>query len=84
MIERETILGQVVAKANNYKAVPDKCGGKRTIKSDARQCRIYRNRQIDGQFKLLDCLQQVRAEKRIERRNPRIVFAIEELEPKLL
>lgn len=125
MIERETILGQVVAKANNYKAVPDKCRGKRIIKSDAvrkyerefaRQCRIYRNRQIDGQFKLLiavyqssvrydldnsiktvlDCLQQVRAitndslcyfiiaEKRIDRRNPRIVFAIEELEPKLL
>lgn len=125
MIERETILGQVVAKANNYKTVPDKCGGKRIIKSDAvrkyerefaRQCRIYRNRQINGQFKLLiavyqssvrydldnsiktvlDCLQQVRAitndslcysiiaEKRIDRRNPRIVFAIEELEPKLL
>lgn len=125
MIERETILGQVVAKANNYKAVPDKYGGKRIIKSDAvrkyerefaRQCRIYRNRQINGQFKLmiaiyqssarydldnsiktvLDCLQQVKAitndslcysivaEKRIDRRNPRIVFAIEELEPKLL
>ena len=125
MIEREMILGQVVAKVNNYKAVPDKCGGKRIIKSDAvrkyerefaRQCRIYRNRQINGQFKLmiavyqssvrhdldnsiktvLDCLQQVRAitndslcysiiaEKRIDRRNPRIVFAIEEFEPRLL
>lgn len=117
MIERETILGQVVAKANNYKAVPDKYGGKRIIKSDAvRKYEREFDRQINGQFKLmiaiyqssarydldnsiktvLDCLQQVKAitndslcysivaEKRIDRRNPRIVFAIEELEPKLL
>lgn len=126
MIDKETIYGQVVAKANNYKAVPDKStGGRRIIKSEdvrnyeksfARQCKIYRNRKINGMFKLLiavyqksqrydldnsiktvlDCLQQVNAitndslcysivaEKRIDRQNPRIVFAIEEIEPRLL
>ena len=126
MIEKETIYGQVVAKANSYKAVPDKStGGRRIIKNEdvrnyeksfARQCKIYRNRKIDGMFKLLiavyqksqrydldnsiktvlDCLQQVNAitndslcysivaEKRIDRLNPRIVFAIEEIEPRLL
>lgn len=30
----ETILGQVVSKANNYQAVPDGKGGRRIIKSD--------------------------------------------------
>lgn len=126
MIEEETIYGQVVAKANNYKAVPDKStGGRRIIKSEevrkyernfAQQCKIYRNRKINGIFKLLiavyqknqrydldnsiktvlDCLQQVNAitndslcyhivaEKRIDRQNPRIVFAIKEIEPRLL
>ena len=48
----ETILGQVVSKANNYQAVPDGKGGRKIIKSDkmrnyersfARQCRLYRD-----------------------------------------
>ena len=116
--EKETIIGQVVAKANNYMAVPDGCGGRRIIKNDAirqyersfkRQCRIYRDKLIDRAFRLhivvyysstrydldnslktiLDCLQYVKAikddnlcmginaEKRIDRKNPRIVYAID-------
>ena len=60
-MERETIYGQVIAKANNYQAVPDGKGGKRIIKNDAirsyerlfaRQCTIYRNRRINVPFRL--------------------------------
>lgn len=117
-MEVETIFGQCVAKANHYQAVPGKNGSKRIIKDDkirdyeksfAIQCKIYRNKQISGPFKLfltvwhssirfdldnslktiLDCLQSVGAitndsmcfgivaEKRIDKRNPRIEFRIE-------
>ena len=31
--EVEVILGQIVAKSNNYQAVPDGAGGRRMIKS---------------------------------------------------
>ena len=61
MSEKETIFGQVIAKANNYQAVPDGAGGRRIIKtarlrryeaSFARQCRKYRGRRIDTPFAL--------------------------------
>ena len=120
----ETILGQVVSKANNYKVGNDKKGERHIIKSPLlrayerlfdQQCRIYRERYINGHFTLyvavyessarydldnalktiLDCLQMVNAitndnlcmkivaEKKIDRRNPRIEFAIQEHEPSL-
>lgn len=59
--EVETILGQIVGKANNYQAVRDKNGGRRIIKnarirsyenSFIRQCTIYKNRQIHTPFTL--------------------------------
>ncbi|MBP3829628.1 MAG: RusA family crossover junction endodeoxyribonuclease [Bacteroidaceae bacterium] len=59
MADHETIFGQVVAKANNYQAVPDGAGGRRIIKSDAvreyersfkRQCRVYAGMKIDRPF----------------------------------
>lgn len=123
-MEQETIFGQVVAKANNYMAVPDKEGGRRIIKSDsvrryernfAMQCRAYRGRKINSPFILhinvyqsswrydldnsiktvLDCLQmvgaitndnlctEIRARKGIDRTNPRVVFSIQETQPRL-
>jgi Holliday junction resolvase RusA-like endonuclease len=60
-METETIFGQVIAKANNYLAVPDGQGGRRMIKNDlirryeqsfCAQCKIYRNRLINGRFRL--------------------------------
>lgn len=61
MTEKETIYGEVVSKANNYQAVPDKNGTRRIIKNkkirtyerlfDA-QCKIYRDRHIDSGFVL--------------------------------
>lgn len=116
----ETIYGQVIAKANNYLAVPGKGGRKRIIKNDrireyersfCLQCKEYRNKRISGRFKIfirvwqgstrfdldnalktiLDCLQmveaitndslcfEIHAEKRIDRRNPRVEFGIEEI-----
>lgn len=57
----ETIYGQVIGKANHYLAVPDSSGGKRIIKDDlirayersfVQQCKLYKNRLIDGRFKL--------------------------------
>lgn len=116
-METETILGQVVAKANNY-IVGDNKGFKHIIKNDRimayersfiEQCKVYKDRHIKGSFKLfitvyhssikydldnslktiLDCLQYVGAieddnkcfgiiaEKRIDKNNPRVVFAIE-------
>lgn len=57
----ETIHGQIVSKANNYLAVPDKNGGRRIIKNDRireyersfrEQCRLYRNKAIRGAFTL--------------------------------
>ena len=123
-LEKETIYGQVIAKANNYIAVPDGNGGRRIIKNEkirryeasfSRQCKIYRNRKINGQFALfvkifypskacdldnslktvLDCLQyvgaitddklcvQIHAEKGIDTKRPRVVFAIKELQGNL-
>ncbi len=120
----ETIFGQVVSKANNYQVGMGKGGERHIIKSSKlkayertfnQQCRIYRDRHINGHFTLyavvyesstrydldnalktiLDCLQMVNAitddnlclkivaEKRIDRRNPRVVFAIQEHEPSL-
>ena len=61
MDREETIFGQVVAKANNYLAVPDKDGGRRIIKSEAMreyertfavQCSTYRQRHISSPFVL--------------------------------
>lgn len=60
-MEIETIYGQVIAKANNYLAVPGKDGQKRIIKNDrireyeksfCLQCRKYRQKRICGRFKL--------------------------------
>ena len=60
-MEHETILGQPVAKANHYEVGKGADGSARIIKSQAlcnyektfmRQCRIYKDRLIDGRFKL--------------------------------
>ena len=60
--QTETIYGQVIAKANNYQAVPDGQGGRRIIKSDEvrryersflNQCKVYRNRYISRPFRLI-------------------------------
>lgn len=121
-MDKETIFGQIVSKANNYMAVPGSNGTRRIIVSESvrnyeksfrLQCRIYRNRGINRPFNLhidvyessarfdldnalktfLDCLQKVNAitndnlcigihaQKHIDRKNPRVVFGIEELEP---
>lgn len=62
MAETEVIYGQVVAKANNYQAVPDGQGGRRIIKNDEvrryeknflNQCKVYRNRLIARPFRLV-------------------------------
>lgn len=123
-MEYEVIRSQIISKSNGYQAVPDGQGGRRIIKSAqvrayekefARQCKIYRDRNIsrpfilhlvvyesswaydlDGAFKvLLDMLQTVHAikndnlcvgihaEKRIDRNNPRILYALQETEPTL-
>lgn len=124
-MERETIYGQVVSKANNYQVGNDKHGQRYIIKSEAirayersfmEQCNVYKGRMIDCYFTLyvavyessvrydldnalktiLDCLQMTRAitddnlcrkivaEKRIDKHQPRVVFAIQEHEPKLI
>ncbi len=59
----EVIDGQIVAKANNYQAVPDKAtGGRRMIKSDkvrayeksfVAQCKKYAGMMIDRPFELV-------------------------------
>lgn len=60
-IEKETIYGQIIAKANHYQAVPDHKGGRRIIKDAAirayeksfcQQCKVYRNKAINTQFTL--------------------------------
>lgn len=122
-MERETIFGQCLAKANHYLAVPGQ-GGRRIIKDAAfrayersfrSQCTIYRNRGINAPFRLLidvyhssqrfdldnslktilDLLQDVgaitndnlcvgiEAIKHVDRSNPRVVFGIEEIQPRL-
>ena len=124
-MERETIYGQVVSKANNYEVGNNKHGGRYIIKSDAirayersfiEQCQIYKDRLINCHFTLyvavyessvrydldnalktiLDCLQMAKAitddnlcrkivaEKRVDKHRPRIVYAIQEHEPKLI
>lgn len=59
--ETEIIHGQIVAKANNYQAVPDGNGGRRMIKSAKvrnyeklflKQCRIYSGCMINRPFDL--------------------------------
>lgn len=123
-MEYEVIRSQIISKSNGYQAVPDGQGGRRITKSAqvrayekefARQCSIYRDRNIsrpfilhlvvyesswaydlDGAFKvLLDMLQTVHAikndnlcvgihaVKRIDRDNPRILYALQETEPTL-
>ena len=58
-MEIEIIYGQVIAKANNYQAVPGKDGQKRIIKNDrireyeksfCLQCKKYRGKRISGRF----------------------------------
>lgn len=60
-METETILGQVIGKANNYQAVPDKDGKRRIIKTDKlrryessfiKQCKLYKGKQINTPFAL--------------------------------
>lgn len=60
-MERETIYGQVVSKANNYQVGSDGHGRRYIIKSDAireyersfmEQCRIYKDRNINCHFTL--------------------------------
>ena len=52
-MEIETIYGQVIAKANNYQAVPGKDGRIREYeKSFCLQCKKYRGKRISGRFKL--------------------------------
>lgn len=62
MADTEIIYGQVVAKANNYQAVPDGMGGRRIIKnkevrqyerSFLSQCNVYRNKYISRPFRLV-------------------------------
>lgn len=60
-MERETIYGQVVSKANNYEVGNDKHGGRYIIKSEAirayersfiKQCQVYKDRMINCHFTL--------------------------------
>lgn len=58
-IQSEVVYGQIVAKANHYKAVPGKDGTRRIIKDNVirryeasfrEQCVIYRNKGINCKF----------------------------------
>lgn len=60
-MDRETIFGQVIAKANHYLAVQGDGDGRRIIKDEAirsyerifeSQCRVYRGREINSRFGL--------------------------------
>lgn len=60
-MDKETIFGQIVSKANNYMAVPGSNGTRRIIVSESvrnyeksfrLQCRIYRDRGINRPFNL--------------------------------
>ena len=60
-MERETIYGQVVSKANNYEVGNDKHGGRYIIKSEAirayersfiEQCQVYKDRMVNCHFTL--------------------------------
>lgn len=123
-LQWETIFGQVPSKKNNYTIGNNKHGERYIIKSErmreyersfARQCVVYKGRNIDRPFKLhmvvyesswsfdldnalggvLDCMQynhcitndnlavEIDCRKAIDPANPRIMYAIEELEPKL-
>ena len=124
-MEKETIYGQVISKANNYQVGNSGNGNRHIIKSHemreyermfVRQCKVYRDKLINCSFTLyvavyessvrydldnalktiLDCLQMVKAitndnlcvrivaEKRIDKNNPRVVFGIEEHEPRIM
>ncbi len=57
----ETIYGQVVSKANNYQVGNDGRGKRRIVKTErlkayerefARQCKLYRDKNINGRFTL--------------------------------
>lgn len=58
----ETIHGQIIAKANNYQAVPDGHGGRRIIKTSRlrayensfiQQCKIYAGKMISTPFEII-------------------------------
>lgn len=58
-MKTETIYGQVVSKANNYKVGNDKHGGRYIIKSEEirayersfiEQCQVYKDRKINCRF----------------------------------
>lgn len=60
-MERETIYGQIISKANNYQVGNDKHGQRYIIKSEAmrayersfmEQCRIYKDRNVNCYFTL--------------------------------
>lgn len=60
-MEIEVIKGQIIAKANHYRAVPDKNGQRRIIKDESirryessflSQCKLYKNRRISSRFRL--------------------------------
>lgn len=60
-MERETVYGQVVSKANNYQVGNDKHGQRYIIKSEAmrayernfmEQCKVYKDRNINSHFTL--------------------------------
>lgn len=60
-MERETIYGQIISKANNYKVCNDKHGQRYIIKSEAirayernfmEQCKVYKDRLINCHFTL--------------------------------
>lgn len=60
-MERETIYGQVVSKANNYQVGNGKHGQRYIIKSEAirayersfmEQCKVYKDRNINSHFTL--------------------------------
>lgn len=123
-LQWEVITSQVPGKKNNYEIGNNKHGQRYIIKSErlrqyerefARQCKVYKDRNIDRPFKLhvvvyesswawdldnslgtiLDCMQYnhcitndnlavaIDCRKVIDPSNPRIAYAIEELEPKL-
>ena len=57
--DTETIFGQIVSKANNYEVGNNKHGNRYIIKSERlreyersfyRQCKVYKNRLINGKF----------------------------------
>lgn len=67
-MEIETIYGDVIGKANHYKAVPGNDGTRRIIKDEAirtyersflSQCSTYKERRINRRFGLVASVQAV-------------------------